>query len=52
MTLEELIKHLRGLGLSEDTIKGMVSCYDFGYAQGLIDSKNTETEKEVIQNAT
>lgn len=46
MTLEELIKHLRGLGLSEDTIKGMVSCYDFGYAQGLIDSQQKQTSNE------
>jgi hypothetical protein len=42
MTLQELIEHLRKLGLSEDTIKGMASTYDLGYAQGLIDSTNKE----------
>jgi hypothetical protein len=44
MTLQELIEHLRKLGLSEDTIKGMASTYDLGYAQGLIDSTNKEHE--------
>lgn len=42
MTLQELIEHLRKLGLSEDTIKGMASTYDLGYAQGLIDSTSKE----------
>lgn len=45
MTLQELIEHLRKLGLSEDTIKGMASTYDLGYAQGLIDSTNKEHNK-------
>jgi hypothetical protein len=44
MTLQELIEHLRKLGLSEDTINGMASTYDLGYAQGLIDSTNKEHE--------
>jgi hypothetical protein len=47
MTLQELIEHLRKLGLSEDTIKGMASTYDLGYAQGLIDSTNKEHEHEL-----
>jgi len=39
MKLEELIKKLKELGFSDDTIKAMASTYDMGYAQGLIDSK-------------
>jgi hypothetical protein len=42
MTLQELIEHLRKLGLSEDTIKCIAGAYDLGYAQGLIDSTNKE----------
>ena len=44
MTLEELIKKLKELGFSNDTIKAMVSTYDMGYAQGLIDSKQMNKE--------
>ena len=40
MTLDELIKKLKELGFSDDTIKAMASTYDLGYAQGLTDSKN------------
>ena len=49
MTLEELIKKLKDLGFSNDTIKAMASTYDMGYAQGLIDSKQMNTE--VTENA-
>ena len=51
MTLDELIKKLKELGLSDDTIKAMVSTYDLGYAQGLIDSKqmNNEGDSNVKQ---
>jgi len=49
MTLEELIKKLKDLGFSDDTIKAMASTYDLGYAQGLIDSKQMNTEE--IDNA-
>ena len=41
---KELIKKLKELGLSDDTIKAMVSTYDLGYAQGLIDSKQLNNE--------
>ena len=46
MTLDELIKKLRELGLSDDTIKAMASTYDLGYAQGLIDSKQMNNERD------
>ena len=47
MTLEELKTHLQGLGLSEDTIKGLLSSYDLGYAQGLQDGvKLQQTERD------
>ena len=44
MTLTELIEHLRRLGLSEDTIKAMVSTYELGYAQGLTETKQTNNQ--------
>ena len=51
MTLQELVKKLKELGFSDDTIKAMASTYDIGYAQGLIDSKqmdkgNTDNAKQ------
>ena len=39
MTVKELIDKLKELGLSDDTIKQMLSTYDLGYAQGLLDSQ-------------
>jgi hypothetical protein len=45
MTLEELIKKLKELGLSDDTIKQLASTYDLGYAQGLIEGKNLNSEE-------
>jgi hypothetical protein len=46
MTLEELIKKLKELGLSDDTIKQLASTYDLGYAQGLIDAENFKIKDE------
>ena len=45
MTLEELISKLKDLGLSDDTIKQLASTYDLGYAQGLIEGKNLNSEE-------
>lgn len=46
MTLEELIKKLKELGLSDDVIKQMASCYDLGYAQGLCENKKISDLKD------
>lgn len=44
MTIEELIKKLKELGLSDDTIKQLASTYDLGYAQGLMVGSSLKKE--------
>ncbi len=46
MTLKELEKILKEQGLSQDTIKALLSTYDLGYAQGLTDSKQLNKKED------